>query len=147
MSAKTSLQYGYAYYNGTQGMSVDKKKAFSCFLQAAKEGSAEAYGVLGTLYEEGNIVQHDMKKAISLYETALKNGYIAAAANIGDCYYNGKGVIANRDRAFTYYKIGGDAGHGGCAFMTGFMYLEVYKNYPEAYKYFCVSIEKKDHER
>lgn len=143
MSAETSLQYGYAYYNGTQGMPVDQKKAFSYFLQAAKEGSAEAYWVLGSLYEEGRIVQQDMKKAISLYESALKGGFTAAAANIGDCYFKGKGVLADRDKAFSYYKIGGDAGHGGCAFMTGFMYLEVYKNYSEAYKYFCVSIEKK----
>ena len=141
--SNTALQYGYAYYNGTQGMPVDKKKAFSYFLQAAKEGSAEAYYVLGVLYEEGAIVPHDMKKAVNLYEVALKNGYKDAAAKLGDCYYNGKGVMVNRDKAFTYYKIGGDAGHGGCAFMTGFFYLEQYKNYSEAYKYFNISIQKK----
>lgn len=143
MDAETALKNGYDYYNGRNGMPLDKAKGFAFFGEAAAAGNAEANYVMGSLFEEGAIVPKDMAKAIAYYETAYQGGNLQASAELGDCYYKGKGVPVDINKAYSYYRAGAYAGHGGCAFMTGFIDMEIYKkHFYEAYKCFQFSIKK-----
>ncbi len=133
---------GYFYYTGTQGYPLNKRMALTCFQQAADLGFSDAMNYLGLIYEEGTIVPKDIKKAIVWFYKALEadNKNVHACYNIARMYFDGCGVPQDIDKAFKYYKAAAtmneEKPHPESCYMVGCIYMEVDKNYTEAYKYF-----------
>ena len=57
-----------------QGMPVDRRAAFTCFLSASASGSAEAQNLLGRCYENGWGVDVDRDAARLCYRQAAEKG-------------------------------------------------------------------------
>ena len=68
---------GYFYEQG-QGVTKDRKIAFTWYRKAADNGNAEAQYKLGLYYESGEVVSKDMDEAIKLYRLAAENGSFSA---------------------------------------------------------------------
>lgn len=62
------------YFNGTNGLPVDKKKALQYWALAAKQGNVEAIGRMAECYHHGWGTAPDSLTAVKLYKVSLKDG-------------------------------------------------------------------------
>lgn len=83
-----SYLMGLAYFNG-QGVEIDYKKSFDCFVIAAdKLKHVDAFLRLGKAYENGFGVMQDYDKALFWYEKAVAKDNIPAYISMGLLYQN-----------------------------------------------------------
>ncbi len=140
-SAIDIYNLGYHYYTGTDGYPLNKSLALTYFQQAADLGVAHAMNYLGIIYEAGEFVPKDLKKAAVWFYKALSadNKNVHAAYNLAHMYYVGNGVSKDITKAFQYYKAAAtmneDNPHPQACYMVGVIYMEVYNNYIEAFKF------------
>ena len=66
---------------------------------AAERGEAWAQADLGSMYEEGMVVQKDLGRAVDWYRRAADQGYPGAQTNLAVLYANGQGVQKNQQQA------------------------------------------------
>ena len=59
---------------------------------------------MGTLYEEGKIVEQSYKEAVYWYKKAIENGDIDAKYNLGRCYYSDRSSKENLKKASEIFK-------------------------------------------
>lgn len=98
---KTDL--GVNYLNGT-GVTLDYKKAYSLFKEAADKGSARAQNNIGVMYANGYGIPKDYKQAAFWYQKAAEQGLVQAQVNIGDLYFFGDGVAQDYNTAISWYQ-------------------------------------------
>ena len=66
-----------------------QEKAAYWYMQAAKNGNAEAQGKIGLAYKYGNGVNQDFDKALFWLNKGTENGDSIAQFNLGNIYLNG----------------------------------------------------------
>jgi Sel1 repeat len=87
----------------------DYKEAMRLFRIAEGQGSAEAMGNIGWLYEIGKGVEHvDCLSAMQWYQQAAANGNTTANWNIGRLYETGCGVNQDLKAAREWYQRAAD---------------------------------------
>lgn len=133
--------YDNAIINYSSG---DYFKAFKILSYLADEDYHEAYGLLGSLYEEGLGVAKNESQMMKYYDKAIDAGELWAAYRLGDYFYSKR----NYDKAFemftqcsgnensyrsdAYYMVGmmAENGQGTKANIN-----EAIKNYRQSVKY------------
>lgn len=65
---------GLFYYYGMYGVEENNAEALKWFLSAANQGNVGAQLILGSLYEDGEIVPRDLKQAAYWYSKAANQG-------------------------------------------------------------------------
>ena len=89
-----------AYANGRYGLQVDKKKAVSLYLVAAKSGFAESQNNLGWMYYKGEGTAKNISEAIYWVTRAAEQGEPFAYGSLGTIRFDGNGF--RRDYVETY---------------------------------------------
>lgn len=115
------------YFNGTNGMPVDKEKALQYWALAAKQGNAEAIGRMAECYHHGWGTASDSLTAVKLYKVSLKDGNadlwnrldrqakeqkdLLSTFLLIECCQEGIGTKRSASKANEYRKIVAKTGH------------------------------------
>jgi hypothetical protein len=84
------------YSSGIMGLQVDHEKAFSLYLQAAKQSHANSVYKVAVCHEVGLGVKKDYPKAIQYYRKAVGLGHAGAMYKLGMyLIHGGLGMIKN----------------------------------------------------
>lgn len=143
---------GCMYYNGTNGVQQDYKKAARWFSGAADKGHALSTTMLATCYRKGHGVEQDSTKALKLYMAAAKRGdttvvktFTALSDSIGDifankllanCFRQGVGVKRNSAQALHYAELAASAGDIESIIDCGLTYYNGKENRAKALPFF-----------
>ena len=95
---------GSMYADGL-GVSLDPKKAFVWFKEAAKNNRPDAEYRLGSLYDHGLGVPQNNRKAIRWYQKATQHGYAPAQAMMGLKYARGDGFKRDKIKAYAWLSL------------------------------------------
>ncbi len=90
--AGAQIRLGRMLLSG-EGLPVDHRAAFACFLSAAASGNAEAQNLLGRCHENGWGTQQDLAAARRCYKVAAEGGDYRGAHNHA-CALASDGCIA-----------------------------------------------------
>ena len=108
--ARAQVRVGYMYYLG-RGVNQDRatgvqylKSAMPAVTQFAQENRAWAQADMGSLFEDGVILQQSYPSAVKWYSKAANQGYAGAQTNLGNMYYSGLGVEQSVDTAVEWFK-------------------------------------------
>ncbi len=100
-----------------KGVSEDKEainaryqKVIEFYKEKGKNGDANAYAMLGSIYKDGVYVyrwyvRQDYKQALEYYQKGAEMGNGASYYEIGRMYNNAQGVDYNWEKAQEHYKI------------------------------------------
>lgn len=101
-------QLGVMYLNGSEPLNIKKdvEKAVEMLHRAAELGSAEAYCILGLMYQAGDGVNNDEAKGRQYYEKSAMAGNVTARFTLG-CDDADAG---NFDRAIKHWLIAASFG-------------------------------------
>lgn len=110
------------YYNGTNGVTKDRKKAFEIYEHAAKKGSVRAQYYIAEMYYYGEGIEKDEIVAYQWYNRAAENGDSIACNVLGNLFYSGKTVPQNYSTAFCWYKKSAEKGYKWGQYNLGNMY-------------------------
>jgi len=108
--ARAQLRMGVMYYlgRGAPKSQVDAEiwinKALPAVRDNAAKGRAWAQADLGSLYEDGLVVEQNDEEAVRWYRLAAEQGYAGAQTNLGVMYANGKGVEPDLDQAIKWLR-------------------------------------------
>ena len=97
------VEAGENYYLG-RGVSKSSKKAYECFLNAAKFKNEYAESYLGLFYEKGIAVNRNYEIAFQWYYKAAIKGNAFAQYALGMLYFEGNGVIKDYYKAFLWFQ-------------------------------------------
>lgn len=95
---------GDYYYNGYKGAIWDKDRAFECYSESAKLGSAHGQAGLGNCYKTGAGVEKDIDKAVECFTASAQAGSAAGQNSLGICYEKGEGVEQDYARALELFR-------------------------------------------
>lgn len=104
-------EIGDDHYYGRNGYTIDLKKAFLFYKQAADLGDVRSINYLGNYYFNGLCDTVDFEKAFNYYKQASDLGYAPAQNNLANCYYEGLGTDVNYENAFNLYKSASEQNH------------------------------------
>ena len=80
-------------------------KAYSCFLEAAKTGDANAFYYLGEIfYNGGNSIERNYSEAFKFYQRAANSGHSIAQYKLGVMYRSGYGCEKNLSQAKEWFR-------------------------------------------
>ena len=113
---------GVYYRDGLYGFPQDHTKALELWYRAGELGSAESYGSIGYVYNNGQGMKVDKKKAKYYYELSAMRGNVAARHNIG----NNEWRAGNFDRALKHFIIAVRGGSNSSLEMIKQMYTDGY---------------------
>jgi len=113
---------GCYHRDGLRGFPQDHTKALELFHRAGELGSAESYGSIGYVYNNGQGVKVDKKKAKYYYELSAMRGNVAARHNIG----NNEWRAGNMDRALKHFMIAVKGGSNSSLEMIKQIYTDGY---------------------
>ncbi|CAG8537512.1 13622_t:CDS:1 [Acaulospora colombiana] len=122
---KDTFQYqsllGY-FYGHEIGVEVDKRKAYTFFLNAAKKNDNLAQYFVGASYLEGSGAKQDYELAFRWFEKAANGGCSNGLCALGYCYLNGYGVFKDELKGVTFYKKAIEAGNNYAMNRLGYCY-------------------------
>ena len=108
--ARAQFRLGMMYYLG-RGVVENRaiaedwvKKALPEVRRLAQQGAAWAQADLGSLYEDGLVLEPNSERAVFWYRRAAEKGYAGAQTNLGVMYANGIGVEANTEEAIRWLE-------------------------------------------
>lgn len=136
---------GCRYYLGTNGYPLNYNKALECIRKAAELGVSDAMNLLGTMYEEGNVVEKNDKTAFNWYLKAFQadSKNVKAIINLGRACLFGCGVEKDIERAYKSFDVAVDLKiddqddeYAQACFYKGYILMEHYRNYKDAFHYF-----------
>ncbi len=89
---------------------VAYQQAIKLYQEEGKNGDANAYAMLGSIYKSGvfirrTYVKRDYAQALEYYQKAAEMGNGESYYQIGEMYANGQGVQYNRDKARGHWQI------------------------------------------
>ena len=142
-NAGALLIVGRAYYKG-EGVQQDYKKAFECFVRAARKGKVKALYNLGMMYRKGEGVPQNNGQAFKCYTMAAQKGMAEAQLALGFMYWNGKGIRKNEQKAFKWWIKAAEQDNTGAQIALGVNLMP--KNSKEAFKWFRKAIPENDKE-
>lgn len=115
------------YFNGANGLPVDKEKALQYWALAAKQGNVKAIGRMAECYHHGWGTAPDSLTAVKLYKVSLKEGNadlwnrldrqareqrdLLSTFLLIECCQEGIGTNRSASKANEYQKIAAKAGH------------------------------------
>ena len=115
------MQMSFRYTRG-DGVIQSATKSLEMTTRAAELGFTEAFGKLGSYYEEGIApIELDMPKALEFYQVAAKKGSVHAHQLLS--VFQGNGINGNHQESIKHLKVAASA--GGQAAMA--MLMEFYK--------------------
>ena len=82
---------GCAYYNGTNGVSVNYTEALKWYTLAANSGLVDAMGQTAYMYYTGKGTERNHSMAFAWWKKAAIAGDIKSQRVIADCYREGDG--------------------------------------------------------
>ena len=118
---EVSVIIGELYFFGRGGVAKDRVKALEYFRTASDNGHVRAMNFLGTMYENGEVVNKDLGKALELYQIAAETGYADAQYNIGIMIYNGVLSSRNLATARQWIQLAADNGNDKAMYALGVM--------------------------
>ena len=139
MTAEQLCDEASKYYNGTNGVTKDYKKALEIYEQAEKKGSARAQYYIAVMYSYGMGVEKDEIVGYQWYKKAANNGDSYACNSLGNLFYSGQTVPQNYSTAFSWYKKSAEKGYKWGQFNLGDMYYNgdgCEKDYAQAVAWF-----------
>ncbi len=92
------------------GVALDGKGAAQAVMRAAEGGCAIAQFYLGTLYEDGELIDYDQGLSIKWLTEAANQNYPPAMNRLGAAYALGRGVPEDDARGTDYYRRAADLG-------------------------------------
>lgn len=95
---------GCAYYDGTNGVSVNYTEALKWYTLAANSGLVDAMGQTGYMYYTGKGTERNHSMAFAWWKKAAIAGDIKSQRVIADCYREGDGTEKNLAEAFYWAK-------------------------------------------
>lgn len=100
-----------AYYTG-EGKELNKKKAFEMLCLINKDKlDPMGLGMLGEMYELGEVTAQNFNIALDYYRLAANKGETNAMCKLGNFYQLGQGVEKNDSLAFIQYNKAANAGN------------------------------------
>lgn len=145
-NAEAQVELGARYYNGVDGVSVDKVKAIDYYEQAYYFGeNMEAAWRLGKAYVDGDGVEQDTYQGINLLEEAASKGIARAEALLGLAYINEGDVdeaLKWTKKAAHHHDIIGETLLGGL-YYNG---VGVKEDWATAFKWKKIAATTHDHE-
>ena len=128
-----------AYYYGSEGLEMNRKKSAVWAERSAKQGNASGQLVLGMLYLYGDGVQKNEKEAFEWLKKSAEQGNASAQNYLGRCYRKGIGVERDEREAFAWIRKSAEQGLSSGQNNLGICYLQgmgVKKSEVEAEKWF-----------
>ena len=122
-AGEESYQKGLEIFNGINPDADKYKNAFSYFVQAAKEGNADAYFMLALYSDMGIAVRKNPGLAFMRYQKSADLGNAYAMFSVADMYMNGEGVEHNMDEAVNWFTKSAEHGNAEAAYNLGAIYL------------------------
>ena len=108
---RAMVRVGYMYHFG-RGVTENRntglqllQSALPDLVKRAEANEAWAQSDLGSLYEDGLVVNQSNSTAISWYRKAAAQNYAGAQTNLGNMYFFGKGVEQSQDEAIKWYRL------------------------------------------
>lgn len=92
------------------GVALDAKGAAQAIIRSAEGGCAIAQFYLGTLYEDGELLDHDQALSIKWLTEAANQNYPPAMNRLGAAYAVGRGVPEDDARGADLYRRAADLG-------------------------------------
>lgn len=128
------LDMGYMYLYGTDGISIDHKKALEYYTKAAEKKNAVALNNLGSLYFSGIGTEIDYPRAIGYFDEAARLGSDDAAVNLAIIYLGSDVKSKNKEDLAKVSKLLEQAQPNnniakylsGYSYMKGFIYKQDY---------------------
>ena len=145
MTAEQLCDEASKYYNGTNEVAKDYKKAFELYEQAAKKGSASAQYYVAEMYYYGDGVEKDEIVGYQWYKKAADNGDSTACNRLGNMFYSGKSVPQDYSTAFSWYKKSAKKGYKWGQYNLGNMYYSgkgCNKDYNQAINWYQKAAEQ-----
>src|ERR1017187_8860289 len=99
----------------------DYATALGELLPLAKQGNADARGMLGAMYEDGLGVPQDYKDAMRWYRLAAKQGDAVSRFCLGIMYLSGKGVPQDYKEAAVWLRLAADQKNPDAQYGLGIM--------------------------
>ncbi len=121
----------------------DYGQAFCWLKSLAEQGAAEAYHMLGYLYDVGRGTRRSKAKAIYWYRKAYANGESASASNLATIYRDSGAARLE----FEWYKRAADLGDGDALLEIGIRYLSgkgIRRSAAKAVACFAAAMESKN---
>lgn len=97
------VEAGENFYLG-RGVSKSSKKAYECFIEAAKFKNEYAESYLGLFYEKGIAVNRNYEIAFQWYYKAAIKGNAFAQYALGMLYFDGNGIVRDYYKAFIWLQ-------------------------------------------
>lgn len=101
---------GDMYYDGSNDIKQDYKKAMEFYDMACKDGVGDACLKVGSLYDSGLGVESDFKMAAKYYKIACEAKNSDGCYNLADMYEVGDGVEKSSKEAMEFYGLACDYG-------------------------------------
>lgn len=95
---------GCAYYNGTNGVSVNYTEALKWYTLAANSGYVDAMKLVSAMYYQGQGTEENHTYALEWAKKAAIAGDIDSQRNTALLYYKGDGTEKNLEEAFYWQK-------------------------------------------
>ena len=114
--ARAQFRLAYMHYLGrgfTQDTNIANamiKTAMPAIQKFADDNRAWAQSDLGSLYEDGLVLERDFNQAVAWYRSAAEQGYPGAQTNLGIMYARGRGVSVNRKIAIEWFRKAANQG-------------------------------------
>ncbi|MGD0137989.1 MAG: protein kinase [Tepidisphaeraceae bacterium] len=111
-SPADDLRVGMAYYDGTDGLPKNYKRAMLYFRNAAKANNTDAMNQIGCMYWDGLGVDQLYGLANGWFRQAAEGGNMYAMYNLGQAYEFGLGEARNNQQAIAWYRQAAALGDG-----------------------------------
>lgn len=92
------------YYEGSNGVKKDYKKAVKWWRKVAEQGNADAQFNVGLMYANGNGVIKDEAEAFKWWHKSAEQGSKDAQLNVGVMYAVGNGVARDEQEAIKWLE-------------------------------------------
>jgi TPR repeat protein len=119
LSPEELVEEGKRIQSG-DGITPDKGKAFSIFLEAANRGNAEAQYLVGECYRDGSAVEKSEQSALEWFHKAATANFVKAFLRLGLIYQSRK----DDEEAIQWFSKAADAGNRGGGSMLAMIYKE-----------------------
>ena len=140
---RAEFMVGQCYYFG-QGVSQDRKIAYTWYSKAVAHGNTSARQMLAKLKAE-NMSQTPCQHLSMMLQREKEIHDSAIQCEIGKCYLNGIGTKENRTEAFQWFQKSAEQRNANAQFLLGQCYYEGYgtqKNEKDAITWFSRAAEQ-----
>ena len=125
----------------------DFRAGIAALRAAARDGDARAQNHLGTLFEDGRIVDRDFDRAAFWYRKSADQGNAHGQLNLGRMYRGGIGLKRDERQAVYWYRAAAGQGLAAAQFFLGLMYESgrgVERDLAKSWMWFSLAAEQGD---